>query len=76
MPIFESFDGVNFSTIDLSLAFIPLSNLFTKCKILLTDHASDHQAINMRFQILIKEDQAPLSRLYIKKPTGQVFKKV
>lgn len=52
-PVYKSFNGVNSSTINLSLASKNLTNLLTECKILLTEYGFDHRAINMRCEILI-----------------------
>ena len=42
---YESYDGVNASTIDLLFASENLTNLLTRCGILITDHGSDHREI-------------------------------
>lgn len=64
---YESYNGVNSSNIDLSLASQHLINLLIKCKILLVEHGSDYWAINIHLEMLFEIEPAPLGRQLYKK---------
>lgn len=66
-PTYESYNGVNSSTIDLSLASQHLTNLLIKCEILPMEHGSDHWAIEILFEISFEEDLAPVGGLLYEK---------
>ena len=53
---------MNSSTINLTLASKHLANLLIECRILPVEHGSDHQAINIHFEMLFEEEPAPLGR--------------
>lgn len=61
-PTYESYNGVNSSTIDLSLASQHLTNLLTKCEVLPMEHGYDHRAIEILFEISFEKDLAPVGR--------------
>ncbi len=61
-PTYKSYDGVNTSTIDLLFAFENLTNLLTWCGILITDHGSDHRAIESLFEVCIDKIPATQGR--------------
>ncbi len=61
-PLYESYDGVNASTIDLLFASKNLTNLLTRCGILITDHGSDHRAIESLFEVSIDKNPATPGR--------------
>lgn len=61
-PTYESYNGVNSSTIDLSLASQNLIDLLLKCEVLPIKHGSDHRAIDILFELSFEEDLAPLGR--------------
>ncbi len=59
-PIYESYDGVNTSTMDLSFAPKNLTNLLTRYGILITDHGSDNWTIESLFEVYIDKSSATL----------------
>ncbi len=66
-PIYKSYDAGNASTIDLLFASENLTNILTRCGILITDHGSDHRAIESLIEVCIDASQAtPGRRLYEK----------
>ncbi len=73
-PTYESYDGVNSSTIDLLFASENLTNLLTRCgSILITDHGSDHQAIESLFEVCIgKSPATPGQCLYEKANRNEI----
>lgn len=70
---YESYDGVNTSTIDLLFASENLKNLLTQCGISTTDHGSDHRPIECLFEICIDENPATLGRRLYEKADWDEF---
>ncbi len=76
-PTYESYDGVNASTIDLLFASKNLTNLLIRCGILITDHGSDHQAIEILFEVCIDKSPAtPGRRLWEKENWNEIQRRL
>lgn len=74
---YESYDGVNASTIDLLFASENLTNLLTRCGILVTDYGSDHRTIESLLEVFIDESPAiPARRLYEKANWNEIQRRL
>lgn len=73
----ETFLGLcGLSTIDLAFASEDLVEDLIKCKVLSTQHGSDHQAVETHFNINASDYQEQPRRLYKSAPWGKIREKV